>query len=283
MASRMERAWPRRRTYPAAGALLAAGAPLGLALLRAVWSGVAPTPAWLGAELAARAETYAYLAVSTTAVMAGLGWLLGRAEDRLLRGSMHDPLTELFNRRYLEGRLAAEVARATRHRTPLAMLLLDVDGLKAINDAGGHEAGDQALRDVADGLRRTCRGTDVVARWGGDEFAVLAPSTTAREALALAARLKLALEALDAARRPYGRRAPRLSIGAADLTTLDSAKAPAEVLCRAADAALYRAKRAGGNRARAALPRRLEGAPPAATAHQDEDEQPLYATLLTTQ
>jgi len=222
------RSWPCRRTFPIVGALLAAVAPSGLAVVHHA----------AGMEAAA---TYGYLTAYALVSFVVLGFILGRAEDRLRAMSITDPLTGLPNRRHLEARLREEVARCARSGAPLALLLIDVDGLKQVNDRGGHAAGDAALRLVAEALLRTCRrATDLPARVGGDEFAVLAPSTNARQALVLAERLRRVLRRLDAA-------APTVSIGAADLDRIGSWDASA--LLRAADSALYVAKESGRDRA----------------------------------
>ena len=81
-------------------------------------------------------------------------------------------------------------SEARRYREPLALLLMDLDGLKAINDRFGHQAGDEAIRQLADVIRAQLRETDLAARWGGDEFAVMAPNTSKDAALALAERIR---------------------------------------------------------------------------------------------
>ncbi|HSD78813.1 MAG TPA: GGDEF domain-containing protein, partial [Solirubrobacteraceae bacterium] len=108
--------------------------------------------------------------------------LRARAERRgaaLRRASLLDPLTGLANRRLLHERLEAELARHRRHGGPVAVLALDLDGFKGVNDRFGHPVGDEVLRDVAHALRRALRAEDVAARAGGDEFWVLAPETGA--------------------------------------------------------------------------------------------------------
>lgn len=99
-----------------------------------------------------------------------------------------DVLTGLANARGLFDRLEAELARSRRYHEPLALLLVDLDGLKRINDRHGHHAGDEAIRSLAAVIRFQLRESDVGARWGGDEFAVLAPNTSEHDAVALAAR-----------------------------------------------------------------------------------------------
>lgn len=235
---------PRRWTYPNAGFLLAQGAPCGFLLLRLVLTGGAPTPAWLARELSSQPATYLYMEVSTAIVFVVLGALLGAHQDRIRAASLQDPLTGLANRRHLQASLLAEVERAVRQRSRLALLLVDVDGLKSINDRGGHAAGDAAIKAVGDALGRTCRRIDLAARHGGDEFAVLCPGTGADDAVALAERIRAALAGRAGA--------PTISIGVSDLAR---ATAPtAEALTASADRSLYEAKTTGRDRVVVAPP-----------------------------
>jgi diguanylate cyclase (GGDEF)-like protein len=225
----------RRYRYAWAGVLLSLGAPAGLVAVRAARADE-PSLAWLRAELAVEAPVYVYVAGSTLAAFAAFGHVLGRQADRLARLARTDALTGLLNRRAFEERLAEEWERAVRYGGRLSLLLIDLDGLKAVNDRAGHRQGDLALRAVADGLRQDCRAVDVAARWGGDEFAVLAPATAADEALELAERVRV-----SATRTEW-----TVSIG---LSSLDPGRSEtAEMLLRRADAALYAAKRRGRNR-----------------------------------
>jgi diguanylate cyclase (GGDEF)-like protein len=105
-----------------------------------------------------------------------------------------DALTGVFNRRYLDERLAEEVERSSRHGRPLSVILLDIDHFKRINDTLGHHAGDKTLQCVAALLQQTCRTGDSIARYGGEEFALLLPETTLVEALALAEQMRACIE-----------------------------------------------------------------------------------------
>ncbi len=192
----------RRRVYPLVGALVALGPPVGLLFRHSLTEGAAPTPSWNRYEVAARLVTYGYLTCSTVSALALLGYLLGRGTDRLRALAMTDPLTGLSNRRLLAERIAEEARRAVRYQVPLAVLALDVDGLRRVNDGLGHRAGDAALRAVAHALSETTRATDIAARTGGDEFMVFLLQTTEEEAVACARRL---LEALAAMRGPWTR------------------------------------------------------------------------------
>jgi diguanylate cyclase len=154
---------------------------------------------------------------------------------RARESAIADTATGLPNRSAYERWVSEEIRNAVRCRTSLALLIIDVDRLKEVNDREGHMAGDCALRRVADSLRRTCRSRDRAARWGGDEFVVIAPATTAREALVLADRIRATLRRISPS--------VTVSIGTADLkSTL--LRNPQD-LFGAADRALYRAKARG--------------------------------------
>lgn len=163
----------------------------------------------------------------------------------LYESSVHDWLTGLFNRRYLEERLPAEFSFAARHGTPLSFLMIDPDGLRAVNEAHGRKAGDQVLRDVAQALRRTTRTEDIVARYSGEEFAVLARHTTLEQAAALAERIRVVADDLEV---DVGGAIVRitLSVGVACFTP--SVFPDHGELVEAAYRALVRAKREGRDR-----------------------------------
>jgi diguanylate cyclase (GGDEF)-like protein len=145
------------------------------------------------------------LTVSTTAVWAIVACLVMLAADGLRDHQLKlvkdgelariDPLTELGNRRAFDESLAIEVARVRRSAAPLSVALIDLDGLKKINDVLGHLEGDVALRKVAMGLAMAVRGADRVYRWAGDEFAIVFPDTTAGEAALVAERARRTIAA----------------------------------------------------------------------------------------
>jgi diguanylate cyclase (GGDEF)-like protein len=214
---------------------LAAGAPTGLLFVR-ILSGRASATA-LSAEWGADATTYVYVTLSTAVVFVLFGAALGRRADALARLATIDGLTGLLNRRALTERLESEIRLSQRHRLPLALLAIDLDGLKRINDAHGHEAGDAALRRVGDALRAVCRVSDVMGRWGGDEFLVVAPGDSSGDAMRLAERIRGAVA--GAASRPL-----LVSIG---IATLAADEPSLQALVRRADDALYEAKHRGGD------------------------------------
>jgi two-component system cell cycle response regulator len=159
-----------------------------------------------------------------------------------------DALTGIYNRRHLEERLHGLLAATRRHRQPVAVLMIDVDHFKAVNDSLGHAAGDAVLREIADRLRRGVRADDVVGRWGGEEFVVVGAATGGDAAAALAERLRRAI-ALSAVRLEGGGEvAVTVSIGCAAGVDGD-----AEELVRRADACLYEAKALGRDRTVAAV------------------------------
>ncbi len=151
-----------------------------------------------------------------------------------------DPLTRVLNRRKLQELLADELARVDRYATPLAVLMLDIDHFKAINDTHGHDSGDAVLVELAGRLVRTLRQVDRLARFGGEEFVVVAPGIGLAQALDLAERLRLAVAERDFA--AAGR--VTASFGVAAHRPRDTA----ESLLKRADEALYRAKRTGRNK-----------------------------------
>lgn len=172
-----------------------------------------------------------------------------RAEDRaralqeaLRQEATTDVLTGLLNRRHLDRRVAEAVRLARRHSRPLCCLMVDLDGFKSVNDEHGHQVGDDVLREVGHRLRLVARRSDVVGRYGGEEFVVLVPETDAEGAAATAARVREALA--EPPIRLDGREIPLdASIGVA---CFGHGRARDRLgLYAAADAALYAAKRGG--------------------------------------
>jgi diguanylate cyclase len=227
--------------YATLGAILAQGAPLGLALLRMSIGGERSAAGFREA-IEQDPAAFLYVTLSTMVVFFAFGYVLGRQADALVDLSRTDPLTGLRNQRAFDERLGEEVARAARYGGPLSLLVADVDSLKALNDRGGHHAGNLALRAVAAAMRTDARQTDLAARIGGDEFALIAPKTDATEAAALGDRIRGLVEHHDAI-------GVTISVGVA---TLGPELPDAQALLRAADAALYEAKHRGRNRVVAA-------------------------------
>jgi diguanylate cyclase (GGDEF)-like protein len=161
------------------------------------------------------------------------------------RAAATDVLTGLLNRRGFDERFVEELARAGRHDEPLALLLIDCDGLKLLNDREGHTIGDQALQRVATCIREGKRVSDVAARIGGDEFALVLSGADGDEAAAVAERIRAALAQLPVQASQRLTASLGLAVFPEDATTTAG-------LMAAADLALYQAKREGGDRVLAA-------------------------------
>lgn len=164
--------------------------------------------------------------------------------DKVERLSITDGLTGLFNRRHLNERMEQEFSKAARYDLDLSILVLDVDYFKKINDAYGHQIGDNALIAVAQTLRRSVRESDVVGRYGGEEFVVLLPHTGWEQARSVAEKVRLAVAGVKV--EGMGEKGLTISIGAASYPAIKAGNL--HELVREADAALYQAKEGGRNR-----------------------------------
>ncbi len=165
---------------------------------------------------------------------------LRHTQEQLGRLATHDQLTSVLNARAFAEQLTQELERNRRYPRPLALLYLDLDDFKVVNDSHGHQTGDAVLRLVADAMRSSVRQADVVGRLGGDEFAVLMPETDAQLANAAAGRLAAGL------RRVFqGTPTVTASIG---VVSCHGTEATTDDLLRRADQAMYEAKRTGKDR-----------------------------------
>ncbi|HZS29823.1 MAG TPA: GGDEF domain-containing protein [Gaiellaceae bacterium] len=226
--------------------LVSGGHRIGTAIVQ-VAAPRAHLPAGIGARRTAavyrRVEEGSLLALAALMLLAfflaqpllrALRWTEQRAGE-----SRVDSLTAIPNRRALEETLAAEISRAERFGHELAVVLLDLDHFKRINDTHGHAAGDRLLREVAGLLHASARQGDTVARWGGEEFVAVLPETNLAGAVQLAERLRT-----EIGRISLGAIRASASCGVATLVAGDGT----ETLLAAADAALYRAKENGRDR-----------------------------------
>ena len=178
--------------------------------------------------------------LQTFAEHAGTTIANARRFEQMQQHAMRDPITDLPNYRQFQTRLRAELARAARHERPLALLVIDLDGFKSINDVYGHLVGDEVLRGIGARLSTSLRESDIPARYAGDEFVVILPETTDSFAHQIANRLSTAITSQPFPISTGHDVAVALSIGVAafpdDASTVDD-------LIRAADSAMYRVKR----------------------------------------
>ncbi len=226
------------------GILTAGGAVVGLVLLRAAFSSAES----VSADFFSNRFTYIYVFAATAVTFLVLGYVLGRQADELRRLSGTDALTGLCNRRALQDRLGDECRRSARYRFPLALLLIDVDELKRVNDGEGHGAGDDLLRRTATAIQQSLRTMDCGARWGGDEFAIVAPHTSLEAGRRLGERLLIQLRnQVDGEHSGIS-----ASVGVAVFDPRQHKEMTPDSLMRAADLALYSAKTRGRNQVRIA-------------------------------
>jgi diguanylate cyclase (GGDEF)-like protein len=238
--------------YATLGAVLSQGAPIGAALLQSFVDGQSPF-----ADVADQPLLYAYMSLATGLAFSIFGYALGRSADHLLdqrralRHANHrlkwlseiDSLTGVLNRWSVRARLLAEMKRAEREDRPVALLMLDLDHFKRINDTFGHTAGDRVLRRVGRHLRRLARATDSVGRIGGEEFLVVLPATGAVEAQAFAERLRIAIGA-----NPRNSAVPPVTVSVGVLVLRGPDPNAIDEALAEVDGALYRAKAEGRNR-----------------------------------
>ena len=232
---------PSRIPSAVGGATASVVVPAGLLLLRLASEPIAS----LHDELIRNGPTYAYVSFASAIAVTVFGYMIGRSTEVLRQLATTDPLTNLLNRRAIENRLESEWQRARRYGLPLSLLMIDLDGFKRVNDLGGHAAGDRVLRAVATAIRSTLRGSDYGARWGGDEFMILAPHTTRNAAVQLAERVSSRI----GQHRWNDRLATTASIGVVTLERGEFEDIEPSRLVDEADRALYAAKdtsRSGG-------------------------------------
>ncbi|WP_235527856.1 diguanylate cyclase [Sphingomonas sp. Leaf38] len=187
------------------------------------------------------AESRFRLAVLTENIASAL--LNHQLQRGLREQTIRDPLTALFNRRYMEEALAIEIARAAPAGTPLGLVMCDVDHFKRFNDEFGHDAGDIVLRAVATEMTRHFRDGDVVCRYGGEEFTIIAPGATLPVLLGRVERLRIAIAETSVRHGDRALGAIRMSFGIA--MWYPEMDRDGSTLIQRADNALYRAKRAG--------------------------------------
>ncbi|MGA9980633.1 MAG: diguanylate cyclase [Candidatus Sulfotelmatobacter sp.] len=209
--------------------ILAQGEPLGIVHFQATDE----SPTLADSELSFK---------TTFAGQVGLSIANIRLREALRSQSVKDPLTGLYNRRYLEETLEREIRRAARAEQALGILMLDLDHFKKFNDTYGHDAGDTVLREAGAFLTKSIRVEDTVCRFGGEEFVIVLPTANAEASRSRAERIRSKLRELTVLHQGLSMGRITVSIGVAELPA--NGTSAAELLA-AADAALYRAKRAG--------------------------------------
>jgi diguanylate cyclase (GGDEF)-like protein len=188
----------------------------------------------------------AELSLKTTfAAQVGLSVANIRLREALRTQSIKDPLTGLYNRRFLTETLDREIRRAVRAEQSLGILMLDLDHFKKFNDTYGHDAGDTILRETASFLTNSIRVEDIVCRFGGEEFVVILPTADLNAAHARAERIRSKLREVTVLHQGQSLGMITVSVGVAALP--EHGTSPKQLL-EAADAALYRAKREGRDR-----------------------------------
>jgi diguanylate cyclase (GGDEF)-like protein len=168
-----------------------------------------------------------------------------RLRDSLRSQAIRDPLTGLFNRRYLDERLERELRRAAHDKRPVGLIMLDLDCLKACNDSFGHEAGDTLLRAVGSLLQEHTRSEDLACRYGGDEFALVLPKAPLSITRQRAEELRNEFKHLNVRYGNHVLGTFSLSLG---ISTFPDHGTSPKALLQEADKALYQAKAGGGNR-----------------------------------
>lgn len=196
------------------------------------------------------------VAVAAAALLNSMSKQVTQTIDRLHHQAVRlaslastDPLTELANRRYFIDQMQREFERSRRYLRPLSLLYLDLDGFKAVNDQHGHMFGDDVLRGAAKAMSAVLRSTDLMARIGGDEFAVLMPETGLGESQSVVNKLRRALHAYS---EQLGSELPRLTF-CAGLSQLKEEDASIDAMLRRADEAQYLAKGTGKDHTRTQL------------------------------
>lgn len=245
------RALPHHQLYAAAGMLLGLASPTGAFLLRYWLAAPVLTGAWARSELDYNFLFYAYMGVGSVLTFMLFGYVVGlrserqRVRNRVLSArvdelhlkSVTDGLTGAFTHGYLQEILELEIQRSLTEKTPLSVMIVDIDDFKSINDSHGHLFGDRVIKETAETLSANVRSDDILGRYGGDEFVVIMPGADAQTGVHVAGRARAGI-----AKNGY---LATISIGVA---TFEGAgrETPSELLHRA-DMNLYQAKHDGKN------------------------------------
>jgi diguanylate cyclase (GGDEF)-like protein len=245
------RAIPHYYAYPAMGFCVGLGSPVGAFLMRYWMADPILKVLWVRHELQYNFLFYGYMGVGTVAAFMAFGYWLGvrserqRVNNRILNArldelhlkSVTDSLTGAFTHGYLHEILELEIQHSLTHKTPLSVLMLDIDDFKKINDSHGHLFGDRVIREVAETIAASIRSEDILGRYGGDEFMVIMPGADAAIAGQAANRICHGI-----AQNGYN---ATVSIGAT--TFSGQREQDIKAIVEQADANMYQAKREGKN------------------------------------
>jgi diguanylate cyclase (GGDEF)-like protein len=245
------RAFPHYYLYPAAGMALGLGSPAGAFFMRYWLADPLLKSVWVLHELDYNFLFYAYMGVGSVAAFMVFGYVIGlrserqRVTNRVLSArvdelhlkSVTDGLTGAYTHGYLHEILELEIQHSLTHKSPLSVMIIDIDDFKRINDSHGHLFGDRVIKETAETLAANVRSDDILGRYGGDEFVVIMPGADAATAVHVASRARTGI-----AKNGY---LATISVGVA---TFDGAgkESPSELLHRA-DMNLYQAKNDGKN------------------------------------
>ncbi len=229
--------WHHRHRRLVEGVLLGVGAPVGWAVLCSVLD------LWPLAERAYNIWLFCYMTMGTAAAFGVFSYIIGCSEERFEQQSIRDPLTNLYNRRFFQERFDQEFAHAARGNGPVTIVLVDLDHFKQVNDTYGHQVGDIVLKTAAKRMQKLVRRDDVVARVGGEEFAVLMPGSDAEGGRVLAERIRKVIRNVPITLPSGATLHVKATLGVAGTDKVDVEKTTQ--LFSAADTALYQGK-AGG-------------------------------------
>ena len=197
----------------------------------------------VGSRKYRKSPDWEMLMLDTIANQIGMAIENAQLYEHALELAFTDGLTGLYNRRYIMDQIERELIRAQRSKVPLSLIMVDLDGLKAINDRFGHHEGDGFLKEVAGIVKVNTRASDVAARWGGDEFMLLAPGTDSRSASKIAERIRAQVE-----RHKIQLEGDEVGITiSAGIVSYPTHASAVEELLKKADEAMYNAKRGGKN------------------------------------
>ncbi len=252
-ASRAAPGLPHYVLYPAIGFAFGLCSPVGAFLMRYYLAEPILRLLWMRHELEYNALFYIYMGVGTVSAFVIFGYVLGlrserqRVSNRVLDArvkdlhlkSVTDALTGAFSHGYMQEILELELQRSLAEKSPLSVVMLDIDDFKSINDNHGHLFGDRVIKEAVEAIATSIRDRDILGRYGGDEFVVVMPGAGREVASQVAERIHRAIGGAGSL--------VTVSVGTATYDGQEGAKA-AELLARA-DENLYRAKRAGKNRA----------------------------------